>query len=333
MANAAGGALVYGVDEKRAEDGRKLGVPGSIPGCEGHDDEQKQAIESILNSMIDPRLPLYDVNAVDGGEHGPVVLIRVGRSWTGPHAVRNRYYSRTSAGKYLLTTEELRRAFVEHHSRLDALERTRTERLGRIAARATTYPLIDADGILALHMLPVVPNEVDLHASYFNEYPARVPLLARAQSHVDEARQNMEGKVFAKVVDKRMVPSYTQVFRSGGVEAATSSVHVYEAEGQRAVSLERAIAAPVGAFVGSILANPASYGLQYPLFAALSVFGLGGCIAGEAREDWLLGDFSLMRYSLDRDAVVPPGHILNEPTTAEELSDLLVGDVRRAFGL
>src|SRR5262249_51777932 len=145
FANAIGGDLIYGVVEAR-EDGRSTGVPEAIDGLTGVNiDVEARRLEQMLRDGISPRLPSVRFKWVAGFPNGPALVIRVARSWAGPHMVtyqqHSRFYSRLSGNKYPLDVFELRNAFLGSGSLRDRAREFRTERVGRLLAGETPVQL------------------------------------------------------------------------------------------------------------------------------------------------------------------------------------------------
>jgi hypothetical protein len=113
FANAAGGDLLYGVDEERDADGKTTGVSVSVPGLSGINvDQEIRRFESMMQAGIGPRIASVRIRPVEGFASGPVLLVRIPKSYSAPHMVtfqeHSRFYSRNNAGKYpLVEPEEL----------------------------------------------------------------------------------------------------------------------------------------------------------------------------------------------------------------------------------
>lgn len=111
LANAAGGYLVYGVEEERDADGKNTGIPARILGvsCPNFD-QTKLRYESIVSDYIDPRVQGIDIRAIDGFERGPAIVVHVPRSWFSPHMLsyqkQTHFYSRNTSGRRDLDVRE-----------------------------------------------------------------------------------------------------------------------------------------------------------------------------------------------------------------------------------
>lgn len=101
-ANTNGGDLIYGVREQGVGD---TNAAAEIVGVEGVDvDAKKLWMEDLIRTGIELRLLGVGIHVVSVGDSKVVFVVRVSRSWNGPHAVnfkrRWRFYSRHSAGNY-----------------------------------------------------------------------------------------------------------------------------------------------------------------------------------------------------------------------------------------
>lgn len=149
FANAGGGDLIYGIEESD-------GMPIRIAPLTITPDKERLTWEQAIRGGIEPRLPGVTIReiAVSGGY---VLLMRIPRSWVGPHAVTYkktfRFYSRTSAGKYPLDVAELRSAFLGASGLTDQIRNFRTDRLGQIVAGDEPIPLAPNPKIVA-HLIP-----------------------------------------------------------------------------------------------------------------------------------------------------------------------------------
>src|SRR5215207_7332424 len=75
-----------------------------------------------------------------------------------PHVVTFRghwrFYARSSAGKYPMDVDEVRRAFVLSEGVADRIRAFRAERLGRVVSGETPVP-IKGSGRVLLHVVPI----------------------------------------------------------------------------------------------------------------------------------------------------------------------------------
>src|SRR5690349_7264615 len=81
FANAAGGHLVYGMDEQ----GGLPVLPAGLPGIDT--EAEILRLENIAASGIEPRIPGLAMRAVPRQSAAPVVIVAIPRSWARPHQV------------------------------------------------------------------------------------------------------------------------------------------------------------------------------------------------------------------------------------------------------
>lgn len=228
FANAAGGDLLYGVRERRDADGKSTGIPDEFPGLgEINLDVVHQRLESIIQAGLAPRVLGLKFYSVPVLSNSPLLIIRVPRSWSGPHMICYqdwcRFYSRNSSGKYLLDVDELRRAFLRTEASAQYVRSWQAQRLGNIVAGETPVSLPEGPKII-LHVVPIgaVERSAVVDISPVVQNPGMLPpTYSGGWSH----RMNLDGIVTftGPNPDNGMCIDYTQLFRNGAVEAVTTS--------------------------------------------------------------------------------------------------------------
>ena len=219
FANTAGGDLLLGVEEKH-------GVPVALPGVEiDNVDGEKLRLEQVLHSGLQPRLPRVDIWPVEVEEGRYVVLVRVPRSWVGPHRVakNSRFYARTSAGRYPLDVGELRTAFTMSESIPARIRDFRTERLARVHGRETPVPLIQG-GCIVVHAVPLgaFAEARSIDIAFLQ---AKASLIRPMHGLGFSPRVNLEGFITSSSAGPDSCDAYVQIFRSGAVESASVLLH------------------------------------------------------------------------------------------------------------
>jgi hypothetical protein len=220
FANAAGGYLIYGVEEKE-------GIPTKITGFEDIDaDAEILRLESTIRNGIDPKIPGISTKAVKVTS-GIAIVIHIPRSFALPHAVdykgRWRFYSRNSAGKHPLDVAELRTAFALSESSAERLRSFRIERLSMIASGQTPVTLPDKTPRFVLHILPVstFDSRVSVDLSTVNlSYDNLQPICARSWRQ----RHNFDGYLSYGELSEGEPYTYLQLFRTGGIEAVEAHI-------------------------------------------------------------------------------------------------------------
>ncbi len=229
MANAAGGDIVFGIAERRV-DGKPTGIPERVAGLGGVNlDAECLRIENVLRDGIEPRINGLQLWAVHGFEGGPVLVLRVPKSFLAPHMVKSgesRFYSRNSKGKYPLDVAEIRSAFALSESIPEKIRRFRDERVARIVAGETPVPLSDGPKTV-LHLLPLTALDptTRIEVSPLKYKSSDFAPISAHHLLSWGARFNLDGVVVTGQTGKPLSPvSYLQLFRNGAVEAVDTTL-------------------------------------------------------------------------------------------------------------
>ena len=158
FANTSGGDLIYGVTEK---DGVPIGLVGvTIQNI----DEEKRRYDSIIQDGIEPRIQVT-IHPVKVSQTNIVLILRIKRSWIGPHRVifkgHDKFYARNSAGKYPLDTMQLRTAFNLSETQSKRIRDFKTERISKLISDDTPVPFVREGGKIVLHVMPLEAFDLD----------------------------------------------------------------------------------------------------------------------------------------------------------------------------
>jgi hypothetical protein len=294
FANAAGGEIYYGVTEAG-------GVPTAIDGLVIADrDAELQRLDNMLRDGIDPRLPGVEMQFVDGFVAGPVLVIRIPKSWMSPHMVKyqnwSRFHSRNNSGKYLLDTAELRSAFSLAEALPEKIKRFRDERLSQIMARQTPVVLVDRP-CLVLHLLPV--SSFGRH----DEIPVgKLPRLQPIGSYHWDRRVNIDGVLTFSNQQGNVPgsPDYCQVYRSGRIEAVYADI--VQDQGDAGYITSRLYEVKLVDAVRSYLTAMKDMGIGLPVFISMCILGAKGA------KMYASGAV----FAIDRPILVLPDRLLEE---------------------
>lgn len=321
FANTSGGDIVFGVREEE-------GVAAEILGIAGTDlDAAVLRMGNIIASGILPRVR-HRIQLVRTDVAGPVAIIRIEKSSIGPHRVvfrsHDKFYARNSAGKYPLDLTELRDAFLRTSSVSEGIRNFRLERIASIRSGETPVEA-PVTPRLVIHLIPISAfgGGVDYDMSDFYRNPRQVePIMTQVYSH----RPNLDGLVAysshpASVTGSR---NYTQLYRSGIIEAVDSAIAVRHTTGRMVIVLQR-IEQIILQYVPQYLAHQAALGAAPPVYVFLSLL--------DAKDSYpnVCNDFeiNLDRYhSLDRDRVLLPETAIldygaNMPSILRPLFDMI----------
>ena len=124
FANTSGGDLIFGITEEN-------GSPKSIDGIEIENvDEEVRKYENIIRDGIEPRT-IFVTRTINVSDKKIIFVFRVNKSWIGPHRViykgHDKFYSRNSAGKYALDTNELKIAFTLSQTLVEQISKFKQE--------------------------------------------------------------------------------------------------------------------------------------------------------------------------------------------------------------
>jgi hypothetical protein len=229
FANAIGGDLVFGAREARDESGKPTGTPETVVGLElANTDQAIQRLENVLRDGLAPRISGVRFQTVGRFERGPAIVVRVPRSWAGPHMVAfqqsGKFFTRHSGGKHQLDINELRDSFLNSHSASERAESFRTTRLGRIIGGGAPIQL-SSEKVLCIHAIPhgalFGALEIDLQKAATSTGELR-PIEAQGWG----PRFNIDGVIsIAAAPRNEKRTGYVQLFRNGIVEIAFSEVY------------------------------------------------------------------------------------------------------------
>ncbi len=273
FANASGGDLIYGVSESK-------GIITAIDGLEVDDiDQEISRLDNIIRTGIQPRLTSVTISPPIPLENSKVALIiRIPKSWISPHRViydgHDKFYSRSSNGKYPLDVGELRVAFNLSETITERIRSFRQDRLSNILANETPVPLYDTAQIV-LHLIPII--SFNPAQSYdIGKIASQFLIMPPIGFHVGglSYRYNLDGLLTYTPPQDGKSHSYVQLFRNGIIEAVNASIlepdegklviHRVEYERQLIISLD------------NYLSLLKTLNVELPIFVFLTLLGVKG---------------------------------------------------------
>jgi hypothetical protein len=218
FANAHGGHLVLGMKEDR-------GIAVALPGVSVPDiDAETLRLGQIIRAGVEPPLLGFAVHTVQLSNAAHAIVIRVRRSWRPPHRVAaqgsNRFWIRNSSGCHEASVDELRSLFGQNVGAIEGARRFRDERLHSIQTSQSARPLVGG-GRLVFHIVPqaaLLSIETLDPKEIYKGHSAFSPLGSMGMS----PRFNFEGVINERGGEKNH--GYTQIFRSGALEATKASI-------------------------------------------------------------------------------------------------------------
>lgn len=316
FANTVGGDLLYGI-------AAKAGVPTDFSPLTGEPDADILALESSLQGGVSPRIPGVQVGAINV-EGGYVLLLRIPKSWAGPHAVTFegsfRFWARNSGGKYSLDVAQLRAAFLGSTALADRVRAFRADRLAQIGAGETPVPL-QPNPKIVVHLIPYEAfgaiSSLELNAIQGSGL-FHPPFRPGAQT----TRWNLDGLLtYNRLHPDQGAFAYAQLFRNGIYEGVEASIISTEPDAQYRARI--IYGGWMDSALGRGLANPFAVleriGVRPPIVVLVSVLGI--------KDYWILaGPAALSNFRdhrVDRDPLNLPDVVIESFVPGRELPALL----------
>jgi Putative DNA-binding domain len=312
FANSAGGDILYGVTDERDENNQPTGIPKDASGLIGVNETSEQLrLESIIRDGIAPRIAGVQIKSIPGFARGPVILVRIPRSWAAPHMVTfknlSRFYARNSAGKYQLDIGEIRSAFALSESLPEKIRAFRAERLAKIISGETPVPFAPNCAVV-LHLFPLTAVEGS-RSDVSREAGRLVMKIAPLMSQNWGNRFNADG--FLTYDDrewglkKRRASTYVQIFRSGALEIANQRMLIRQIPEYDEVipmnALEKELIEAVARFVGF----QREIGITPPIVLMLSLIGVKNFAITISSNQWT-------DSKIDRDVLMAPDLLIED---------------------
>ncbi len=270
FANASGGDLIYGIVEDR-----QTGKPKLVEGLSiANFDQEILRLDNLIRTGIQPRIPSINIQPIPLENSNIVLIVRIGRSWISPHRViyNDKFYSRSSNGKYPLDVGELRVAFNLSETITERIRNFRLDRISRIFANETPVPFYD-NAKIVLHLIPIISlNPAQSYdISKISSNPASMlPIYSAGWNN----RYNLDGFLTYSGGGEEKSHSYVQLFRNGIIEAV---------EGLLLRSRGEKLIIPSIAYERELLKSLTDYlsllktlNVELPIFVFLTLLGVKG---------------------------------------------------------
>ncbi|MEW5913052.1 MAG: ATP-binding protein [Thermodesulfobacteriota bacterium] len=278
FANTVGGDILYGVKEGK-DKGRNSGKIEKVIGVSVENVDQKiLQIKDIVNDLIEPRIiPQMLIKGVEGFELGPVLLIRVNRSATGPHAVwmdkKALFYVRSSNSTDLMDVDEIRMSFTMAKMLVDNIKYFRQERINKIINRDTPVQLM-AGPKMVIHVLPYEAFDLTSRNDYTESFSRNYSKLMPYTCGNPEPRYNFDGFLIpCREKDSRASTAYCQCFESGNLEVVLTDF-VYNSNGNNLLRTNFDI--PLIQNTKKCIDRIISLGINAPIVVFISLLGVKG---------------------------------------------------------
>ncbi len=212
FANANGGTIFYGIDEKD-------GLVGlEIPEL----DAFRLRVQQKIEDGILPR-PGFKIKSSEISANKYIFIIQIQKSFSGPHAVKSndQYYYRSDAGKRRMDHFQLKNAFLQSNSLKEEIEKFCNRKVSEILLKQTPVQLSD-EAVVAMFLIPI---------NYWNDEiivePAKLKNGSSGFQIMDfgggEIERNFDG--FISSVHNK---GYLQLFRNGTILSVSCSITTNE---------------------------------------------------------------------------------------------------------
>jgi hypothetical protein len=227
FANTSGGDLIFGIEEVEA-------LPTEIVGLQSSDlDMERQRLENMMASGLEPRIR-YEIKDITCAGDKRVLILRMDRSWSGPHRVvfqqSDRFWGRNSSGKYPLDVNELRAAFTLSSTVMERIRSFRTDRIIAISNNETPVPMKPGPKVV-MHCIPIesFASQTQYDVIPFYENRSLPAIENRSYSY----RLNLDGLLVSDGQGTYVGSTYTHLYRNGLIEVVIGpSGLVFEKDNQ-----------------------------------------------------------------------------------------------------
>jgi hypothetical protein len=313
FANASGGHLVFGMDER-------AGIATELPGISGlNPDNEKQRMEEIIQYGIRPRLIGYTIEPIllINGNHA--FVIHIPQSLMSPHMVvydgTSRFYTRDSTGKHPMDVDEIRQGFLVSGSVGEKIRNFRLERLGQISALETPVPTKEG-AKLVLHIVPLTSfqsfTSIDIKVASRDYH--------KFLQEVTDSRFNIDGLVLYTPLRDETVARYIQLYSNGVFEVVESLLLMQRPEDGKVITVgfERVVIN----ICNGILRYGINLGVELPFFIFLTFLHVKGYKMVGSSNDFKFQEYKYNR-EIDRNDLILPAISIEDHSSIDNLPILL----------
>lgn len=313
FANASGGDLIFGISQDNI-----TGIPQApLEGLEIKNvDQEILRLEQIIRDGIEPNIPssLITTQPVPLSNSKTVLIIRIFKSWLGPHRVTfqswDRFYSRSTNGKYRLDITELRAAFILSETRTERIRKFIENRISNLMANETPIPIFE-DAKIVLHFIPVdsfnPAQRFDIEQLVQNSYSKLKPLFAAGY----RGKYNLDGYItYSKFEVEPKAYSYLQIFRNGIIEVVDTYLLRIRNEAEKPLIYLNEIENRLINFYPNYIEIFQKLSIPPPIFVFLNLLRVRGYIAKVSQIPFPFDRI----YPIDRDLLLLPEVIIEDYT-------------------
>jgi hypothetical protein len=222
FANSMGGDIVFGIICDNS-----TGTPKNLKGISVTNWEQEiLRLDNIIRDGVKPRISGITIKPICLSNGKSALIVRTRKSWNPPHRVifkgHDKFYARSTNGKYPLDVDELRNAFNLSAAIAERVRNFRIDRVNRILEDDTPVRLLSFPKTV-LHIVPLISLNTgqiyDITVVY--KSPSKLPTI---NSIVVDKRYNLDGVLTYSAEIRGQYYAYTQLFKNGIIEATNASM-------------------------------------------------------------------------------------------------------------
>lgn len=298
FANASGGDIIYGIKEDNS-------FPIELAGLDLENvDEAIRRLEDMMRSGISPRINEH-IHSILLNNSKNVLIIRVPKSWNNPHRViyggHDKFYSRSTNGKYQMDVAELRIAFTLSETIIQKIRQFRENRISNIIANETPLPFMEGAKII-LHIIPLTSLNT-LKQYDINKIATKPGMMSPMYCSQFNHRYNLDGFVTFGMTGEKC-DTYVQLFRNGIIEAVNGYLlNIKDHKELFVTAIEENIIKSVTEYLLAIkILN-----IELPIIVFLTLYG----VKGYKIKDKPYMFFS-ESYEIDRDILTLPEILIDK---------------------
>ncbi len=314
FANASGGDLIYGIIEDRDN-----GVPKTVGGLTiDNIDREISRLDSMIREGIKPRILGITIKSVKLSNLKIALIIRVPKSWISPHRVsfkgHDKFYSRSTNGKYPMDVGELRVSFNLSETITERIRRFREDRISKIFDKDTPVLFYDT-AKMVLHLIPVISfnpaQRYDISKIIYNSKIK--PMYCATYNY----RYNFDGILTYRIGREEKSYTYVQIFKNGIIEAVEAHLLDPIHKNGKLSFFSYDYEETLIKFLPDYLSILKMLNVDLPIFIFLSLVGVKGYSMGYDRTFW-----NDEVFTIDKDILLLPEVVI-------ENYDVIAKDVLR----
>jgi hypothetical protein len=259
-------------------------------------DQEISRLENMIRDGIEPRIIGILIKDIPLSNSKIALIVRIPKSWISPHRVsfkgHDKFYARSTNGKYPLDVRELRVAFNLSETITERIRKFREDRILKIIADETPISLCNNPRI-ALHIIPIISFYPGQNYNIHSKFCGMGKLSPIYPPGIGGYRYNFDGFLTHSANIKGKTSSYVQLFRNGVIEAVEASL--LEPRGGKlqipSIAFEEAIIHSLHEYLSFLK----TLGVEPPIFVFLALLGVNGYSMSEHQSD-----------TIDRDVILLP---------------------------